>query len=99
MTGYPAFRVSIPWVLVGIRGYPFPLAPQGSKKLLPKSGGCVGFSWVSGGSFGGIRGNSSCFCGYPGCLWSNHLQMTGCVGGSSGRIRGFWWSNLLQITG
>ena len=46
MTGYPSFRVSIPCVLVGIRGYPFLLAPQGCKSH-PRKAVC----WV----FVGIR--------------------------------------------
>ena len=31
MTGNLLFRVSIPWVFLGIRGYPLLLAPQGCK--------------------------------------------------------------------
>ena len=111
------FRVSIPMVFVGIRGYPFCMwsnslqitgcpcfrvsmsvcfrgylgvsVPAGLRlqKLLPKSGGCVGFSWVSGGiSFfcGPITFQSQCvillsclnfigFRGYPGVPIITHF--------------------------
>ena len=90
MTGYPCFRVSIPWVFVGIRGYPFLLAPQGCRSYFRKSAvaGFRGYPGVSVGSGGQISCKSQVTLGsqFLGFSWV------------SGGIRSFWLPKVPKAT-